>query len=172
MDLAKIFSDASNVLRLRKRAMTHAMDAPLKNGLLVLGVMCVLSALGYVFFPERPTEGVVYRPDFWWIMGRTVGNLLFYLVSFGMVGAMAEHLLKSKMETREFFSLMCHASMAGFLLLIPQLYPAVAVWWLFIIHEALTKIGKLGTGAVIFLLCIQFVFSMLIGYVYFPFTGV
>jgi len=171
MDLAKLFTDSVNVLKLKKGAMGDAIEAPLKNGLLVLATMSVLSALGYVFFPERPMEGVTYRPDFWWIVGRSIGNFLFYLFSFGMVGVIAEYLLNAKISAREFLSLMAHAGLAGFLLLVPSLYPAVALWWLFIIHEALTKLGKLGTGAVIFLLCIQFLFSLLIGYVYFPFSG-
>lgn len=171
MDLAKLFTDSVNVLKLKKSAMAHAMDAPMKNGVLVLSAMSILSALGYVFFPERPLEGITYRPDFLWVLVRTLGNFVFYLFSFGMVGAMAEHLLNAKITTREFVSLMSHAALAGFLLLIPSLYPAVALWWLFIIHEALTKLGKLGTGAVIFLLCIQFLFSLLIGYVYFPFSS-
>jgi hypothetical protein len=151
--------------------MSHVMDAPFSHAMLMLGFMAVLSALGYVFFPERPIEGVVYRPDFLWILGRAIGNFVFYFLSFGLIGAVAEHVLDARMTTREFLSLMCHASLAGFMLLIPSLFPAVALWWLFIMHEALTKLGKLGTGSVLFLLCIQFVFSLIIGYTYFPFSG-
>ena len=151
--------------------MDDVMDAPFSHALLMLALMAVLSALGYVFFPVRPIEGVVYRPDFFWIVGRTLITFLFYFLSFGLIGTVAEKALDAKINTREFLTLMCHASLAGFLLFVPSLFPAVALWWLFIMHEALTKLGKLGTGSVIFLLCIQFVFSLLVGYAYFPFSA-
>jgi|GEM_PF-3777191 len=171
MDVSKLFTDSVNVLKLRKQAMSDVLNAPMSHSFFILGLMSVLAALGYVFFPVRPFEGVVYRPDFLWIVGRALGNFVFYFLSFSLIGLISDYLLRSKISARGFFSLMCHASLAGFMLLIPALFPAVVIWYLFVMHEALNKLGKLGTGAIIFLLCIQFVFSLFLGYTYFPFLA-
>lgn len=151
--------------------MSRAMDAPFSHAVLMLVFMSILGALGYHFFPVRPIDGLVYRPDLLWLLWRMIVNFVFYLLSFALIGLIAEKILNAKITAIEFLNLMCHASLAGFLLLVPSLFPAVALWWLFIMHEALTKLGKLGTGAVIFLLCIQFVFSVVVGYAYSPFSG-
>ncbi|MFT7183896.1 MAG: hypothetical protein ACI9QC_000221 [Oceanicoccus sp.] len=171
MDLSNLFTKAVGVLKLRKSSMSEAMEAPLSHGLFILALMSILAALGYVFFPEYPTEGVVYRPDFFWVLGRSIGSFLFFFLSFGLIGAVAENVLDAKISTKSFVTLMGHASLAGFILLVPSLFPAVILWWFFIMYEALTKLGKLGLGSVVFLLCIQFVFSLLLGYAYFPFPG-
>lgn len=171
MDLSKLFTESVNVLKLSKGAMAQAAEAPFKNGLLVMAIMAFLAAMGFVFFPSQPFEGVTYRPDLFWFLGRFIWNFLYFFLSFALIGLVAELALKSKVNAREFVSLMGHASLAGFLLLVPLLFPAVALWWIFIMHEAFTKLGKLGTGSVVFLICIQFLFSVLIGYHYFPFSG-
>ncbi len=164
-----IFTDSVNVLKLRKTAFENVMRAPFSHSFFVLALVSFFGALGYWIFPSSPFEALTYRPDFFWILARSLSNFLFYAFSFAFIGFLANFQFKSKLTTGDFFKVMSHASISGLLLLLPVLWPAFILSLLFVAYEVLTRWGGIGGRAVLMLIFIQFVFTILSAYQFEPF---
>ena len=143
MDFAKIFGNAKDIVSLKMDIMK--LIAGKKNLLQEVVMLAFLSsfaaALGRYLFPVSVGDLVLYRPEPLDVVWQTIGGVVISLIILYVMGAISEHLFKTKVKMESFVWVMGYASILGFLQIIPALGIVAGIWSLVVLWKFMSEIG-------------------------------
>jgi hypothetical protein len=143
MDFAKIFGNAKDIVSLKVDIMK--LIAGKKNLLQEVVLITFLSsfaaALGRYLFPVSVGDLVLYRPEPLDVVWQTIGGVVLSLIILYVMGAISEHVFKTKVKMEAFVWVMGYASILGFFQIIPALGIIVGIWSLVVLWKFMSEIG-------------------------------